>query len=116
MINNKIIENELKETEKQIEDLLLRIKELRKEVCEITPKQKVIHEQHHCYIKNPGHEPSQYYFKSKLPDENVRVINYCKSMIEFSGGTTGIYEYNTNEQTSILIVPETKQIIETWSQ
>lgn len=46
MINNKVIENELKETEKQIEDLLLRIKELRKEVYDMLPPEikKVVHE------------------------------------------------------------------------
>ena len=45
MINNKVIEYELKDTEKQIEDLLLRIKQLRKEVSDMLPKEvkKVVH-------------------------------------------------------------------------
>ena len=46
MINNKVLENELKDTEKQIEELLLRIKQLRKEVHDMLPPdvKKVIHE------------------------------------------------------------------------
>ena len=46
MINNKVIENELKDTEKQIEELLLRIKQLRKEVHDMLPPEvkKVVHE------------------------------------------------------------------------
>lgn len=46
MINNEVIEYELKNTEKQIEELLLRIKELRKEVHDMLPPEvkKVVHE------------------------------------------------------------------------
>ena len=114
MINNKIIESELKETEKQIEDLLLRIKELRKEVSEITPNKKVLYEQHHCFIKNLELEERKYYFKSRLANENVRVLNYCKSLISFYNMRGGIYELNSKFQNYIEVDTDTEKIIETY--
>lgn len=114
MINNKVIEYELKDTEKQIEDLLLRIKQLRKEVSEITPNKKPLYEQHHCFIKNLEREKTKYYFKSRLTDENVRVLNYCKNLISFYNRKSGIYKYDIKYQNYIEIDTETKHIIETY--
>ena len=114
MINNRVIENELIETEKHIEDLLLRIKELRKEVSEITPNKKVLYEQHHCFTKNLEGEGRKYYFKSRLPDENVRVLNYCKPLINFYNTKLGIYKYDSEYQNYIEVDSETKHIIETY--
>lgn len=108
MINNKVIEYELKDTEKQIEELLLRIKQLRKEVSEITPKQKVLYEQYHTYINDFEYVELKYYFKSRLPDENVHVLNYCKPLIRKDG------IYNTEHQKFMMVASETKHIIETY--
>ena len=110
MINNKVIENELKDTEKQIEELLLRIKQLRKEVSEIAPKQKVLYEQHHTFIKD---FEVYYNFKSRLPDENVHVVNYCKSLIK-DFRKDYIFKYNTKDRRYMLIASETEHIIETY--
>lgn len=79
MINNIVIENELKETEKQIEDLLLRIKELRKEVQDMMPPEvkKVVHkkvvlDKNNCsdYINLNS------YFN--LPYDYVKIENYVR--------------------------------------
>lgn len=114
MININVIENELIETEKQIKDLLLRIKELRKEVNEINPNKKVLYEQYHCFTKNIEHERPKYYFKSRLTDENVCVLNYCKPLITFYNRKTGIYKYDSKYQNYIEVDSDTKHIIETY--
>ena len=104
MINNKVIESELKDTEKQIEDLLLRIKQLRKEVSEIVPKQTVLYEQH---IKS-GDMPLKYSVKSKINDDTV-MINYVKSHYKNFG--KGKYKFFRH---SIDLSARTSKVIETY--
>lgn len=90
MINNKVIENELKETEKQIEDLLLRIKELRKEVHDMLPPEvkKVVHERVVLDRKN-CHKfiELEEYFHTAL-EADTRTIN----IVRYKEGYVGKYD------------------------
>lgn len=113
MINNKVIENELNDLEHEMSDLLARIKQLRKEVSEIAPKQKVLYEQNHTFIKDFEYKKVYYDFKSRLPDENVHVLNYCKSLIKYYRKDV-IFKYNTKDRRYMLIDSETEHIIETY--
>lgn len=77
MINNKVIENELKDTEKQIEELLLRIKQLRNEVHDMLPPEvkKVVHER---VVLNKNN--FDYYINLNnylhLTHEDIKIKNY----------------------------------------
>lgn len=111
MINKKVIEYELKDTEKQIEELLLRIKQLRKEVSEITPKQKVLYEQHKSKVKgymiNNG-----YSIKSRLINP-CKCLNYVSRKNSYIIESCFRYSY-VNNSDLIPISSETSLIIETY--
>lgn len=111
MINNRIIENELKDTEKQIEELLLRIKQLRKEVHGMLPPEvkKVVHErvvldrnETGCYI-----DLNDYF----LLLANVSIVNY----VRYIGYNTS-YKYCLNNTKRIIVTQWTakKEIILTY--
>lgn len=104
MINNKVLESELKDTEKKIEDLLLRIKELRKEVSEITPKQKVLYEQH--IVRE--NMLTRYFVKSKINEDTI-IINYVKSHYKKIG-----YGKYYGHGPYVDIANNTSKIIETY--
>ena len=108
MINNKIIESELKETEKQIEDLLLRIKELRKEIHDMLPPdvKKVIHErvvldrnETGCYINLND------YF-NLIAD--VSIVNYVRYIHH---NTSDKYSFNTPRRIIVTQWTAKKEII-----
>lgn len=103
----KTLEFELKETEKQLEDLLLRIKQLRKEVNLIVPNQKVLYEQ---YITTTDF-PTKYNIKSRV-NEDTLVLNVLsnKMMEEFDIERHYIYEISD----TIIITPLTRKVIETY--
>lgn len=106
----KTLEFELRETEKQIEDLLLRIKQLRKEMSEIYPKQKVLYEQHKTkvdkYIINNG-----YSIKSILP-VRCNCINYVTKHNKYLDKKYVFPRISNNEL--IPINSTTSLIIETY--
>lgn len=108
MINNKVIENELKETEKQIEDLLLRIKELRKEVHDMLPPEvkKVVHERVVLDRKETGCCMNLYdYF---ILTADVSIVNY----VRYINHNTS-YKYSFDNPRRILVTQWTakKEII-----
>ena len=107
----RTIEFELNETEKQIEDLLLRIKQLRKEVSGIYPKQKVLYEQHKTkvddYIIING-----YSIKSRLL-KPCRCLNYVSKNNKYCIETLFHYSLIDNDDL-IPILFETNLIIETY--
>ena len=108
MINNKVIENELIETEKQIEDLLLRIKELRKEVSDMLPPEvkKVLHKrivldrnETGCYINLND------YF---ILTADVSIVNYVRYIHH---NTSHKYSFNTTRQMIVTQWTAKKEII-----
>lgn len=79
MINNKVIENELKDIEKQIEDLLLRIKQLRKEVQDmIPPEVKKVMLEMVLLDKNDFDDYIDLNKYFHLTDEHIKIKNYIR--------------------------------------
>ena len=112
MINNKVIENELKDTEKQIEDLLLRIKQLRKEVHDMLPPdiKKVVHER---VVLDRKEIEGDYIDLNKylhLEHNNIEIKNYVRYYCQ------GLAIFNFHNTTNILLSASTtkKEIILTY--
>lgn len=112
MINNKVIENELKETEKQIEDLLLRIKQLRKEVHDMLPPEvkKVVHER---IVLDRKEIEGDYIDLNKylhLEHDDIEIKNYIRYYYN------GLATFNFYNRTQILLSASTtkKEIILTY--
>ena len=111
MINNKIIERELKDTEKQIEDLLLRIKELRKEVHDMLPPEvkKVVHKRVVLDINETENFISLNDYFLLIGD--VLIVNY----VRYINHNTS-YKYILDNPTQIMLTHWTakKEIILTY--
>ena len=97
MINNKIIENELKDLEKEMTDLLMRISQLKIEVHElIKSDSKVIYEQY-ITTSNNGY----YNVKSRI-NEHTKIIHIIKEHVMYFHRKlnqdiylNGIYKYSS---------------------
>lgn len=97
MINNKIIENELNDLEREMSDLLMRISQLKKEVHElIKPDSKILHEQ---YVTTSN--DSYYQLKSRI-NEHTKIIHIIKEHIMYFHRKlnqdihlNGIYKYSS---------------------
>lgn len=113
MINNKTIENELNDLEKDINDLLARISELKKEVHEMIDN-KIIYEQYISVSEDV------YIFHSRI-NKNTLVREIIKSHIDYNkkhpniliGDKPGIYEWVSIDRNYIL-TEKNKKIIETY--
>lgn len=113
MINNKIIINELNDLEKELEDLCLRIKELKDEVHKLVKPRTIIHEQHITRFKNVKDRCNRYYYKSRY-NENTKVVNICGPIISSLNYNYGCFHKNTNDNDYIIVEDETRTIIETY--
>ena len=110
MINNEVIENELNDLEREMSDLLARIKQLRKEVSKITVKQKVIYEQYKTKVD--GYINNKYTIKSRLI-KPCKCLNYVSKNNRYLIENLFIYSHIDNDD-SIPISSVTSLIIETY--
>lgn len=108
MINNKIIENELNDLEREISELLGRISELKKEVHELVETDsKILYEQ---YITNIKYS-TKYKIQSRI-NEETKIINViCKRLMEYYD-IDRYYYYDKDDV--IYMTNKTKIIIETY--
>ena len=106
MINNKIIESELKDLRNDIYDLFLRINQLKNEVHKMKIENKPIYEQYKTIIKNE----TRYTFKNRS-DRDLKIINLVRSP---KGSRCFRKYYYNNHCGDMAISTYTTEIIETY--